>query len=161
MPATKRGEGRAIKFLQNNLAYQGDDCLIWPYCRNPGTGYGMLGHLGKMLYAHRFMCELAHGPAPSPKHYATHSCGMGHEGCVNPRHLKWDTPTGNAMDRLAHGNNNKPGRKRNKLTKTQVDEIRAWKGHISQYLLAPIYGVSRETISSIHTGRGHAKIGVR
>ncbi len=57
----RRGEGAAAKFLHDNVLYAGDACLIWPFSRMP-TGYGSLGYLGKLHYAHRLMCELVHGP---------------------------------------------------------------------------------------------------
>ena len=149
----RRGEGKAAKFLHDHVFYAGDACLIWPFSTMP-TGYGSLGYLGRVHYAHRFMCELVHGPAPTPKHYASHHCGNGHKGCVHPRHLAWKTPYDNAIDRLKHGNNQKAGRVRDKLTTEQASEIHALKGVMTQYELAALYKVSRETISSIHTGRG-------
>ena len=151
-PAYNRGKGKAVAWLRDHAAYDGDECLIWPFSRIP-EGYGMFGYLGELLYAHRFMCEIVHGPAPSKKHQAAHSCGNGHEGCVNQNHLSWKDKFGNAQDRVKHGNQSKAGRVRNILTLTDVSEILAFKGKVSQYLLAPIYGVSRETISAIHTGR--------
>lgn len=87
---SKRGEGKTIKWLRAHTDYSHDWCLIWPFVSKL-HGYGQFGYLGKNYYAHRFMCELAHGPAPSPLHEAAHSCGRGHEGCVNPQHLSWKT----------------------------------------------------------------------
>lgn len=49
------------------------------------------------------MCQKAHGDPPSPKHDAAHSCGRGHEGCVNPNHLSWKTKKQNQADRITHG----------------------------------------------------------
>jgi hypothetical protein len=49
------------------------------------------------------MCLLAHGEPPSAEHQAAHSCGKGHLGCVNPKHLRWATPSENINDQLAHG----------------------------------------------------------
>lgn len=150
--SAKRGQGEAAAWLKANIGYDRYGCLLWPFSKMP-TGYGCLGHLGKSHYAHRFMCELVNGPAPTPKHYASHSCGNGHLGCVHPRHLSWKTPYENAIDRLTHGNNKKKGDPRWKLNKEQASEIRALKGQVTQYELAALYGVSRETISHIHCGR--------
>lgn len=151
MPYNK-GRGKCIKWVREAATYTGDDCLIYPYSRNSETGYGTLGYLGKIYYAHRFVCELIHGPAPSEKHYATHSCGNGHEGCANPRHLAWDTSAGNADDRIFHGRGNAPGFGGTKLTQAVADQIRALKGKKSQYAIARSFGISRENVARIHRG---------
>lgn len=147
----KKGAGETARWLADHVGHQGDACLIWPFGRNPETGYGQLGYKGKSFYAHRFMCELVHGQ-PQPKQYAVHSCGNGHEGCVNPRHLAWDSSAGNASDRVFHGRGTAPGASKAKLTQDLADQIRALKGHVSQYVIARDYGVSRENIARIHRG---------
>jgi hypothetical protein len=60
-------------------------------------GYGRLGN----KKAHRVACELAHGPAPSPKHEAMHSCDF--PPCCNGRHLSWGTHAQNVADQIARG----------------------------------------------------------
>lgn len=154
-PVTK-GNGKTYRWLVEHSTFAGPECLTWPFSTHP-TGYGTFGHNGGHFYAHRFMCELVHGPAPSPKHYASHNCGNGHLSCIHPGHLAWKTPYENAIDRLRHGNNHKAGRKRDKLTAEQASEIFALKGVMTQYEMAALYKVSRETISSIHTGRGRSR----
>lgn len=101
----RKGQGAAHKWLVAHIGHAGEDCLIWPFHRDPDKGYGFLGHNGITYKAHRRMCELAHGPAPSSQHHAAHSCANGHLGCVHPGHLSWKTPEGNAEDRVNHGNN--------------------------------------------------------
>lgn len=155
--SAKRGEGQCHKWLVAHVDHDGDACLIWPFFRMP-TGYGSFGYLGNAHYAHRFMCELVKGPPPTSKHYASHECGKGHEGCVHPKHIDWKTPYDNAIDRLKHGNNRKAGGPRDILNAEKASEIRALKGVMTQYELAAVYKVSRETISSIHTGRGWAAV---
>lgn len=154
LPDTK-GKGRAIKWLRAHIGYTGDDCLKWPF--STVDGYGNFGHLGQHCYAHRTMCELVNGPAPSPSHEAAHSCGNGNEGCVNPRHLSWKTKTGNQLDRVAHGN----FKKRTKLNETQAAEIRALKGKMPQREIARLYGISRPNVSLIHTGNSWGEGRVR
>lgn len=87
------------------LPYDGDDCLTWPYATDKdGYGLGELG--GKIRRAHRYICMLAHGAPPTQRHQAAHSCGKGHLGCVNPRHLRWATNSENQLDRWAHARAN-------------------------------------------------------
>src|SRR4051812_3923943 len=62
-PPTK-GQGEAVNWLRDRMDYSDAKCLTWPFFRMP-TGYGSFGYLGKQHYAHRFMCELAHGEAPT------------------------------------------------------------------------------------------------
>src|SRR4051812_5100930 len=96
-----KGKGEAVAWLREHALYCGDDCLIWPFSR--ARGYGNFGYLGKNIYAHRFMCELIHGPAPTPDHHAAHSCGNGHKACVNPMHITWKTSSENMRDKELHG----------------------------------------------------------
>lgn len=149
--SSKRGQGECHKWLCDNAGYAGDECLIWPYFKNTETGYGHLGFEGKQRYAHRLMCEMAHGPAPDDKPYCAHSCGNGHLGCVNPRHLSWKSVADNLLDRRDHGTvrantNGHAG----KLSVEQIAQIRALKGKKSQYALARMFGVKRAAIQYWH-----------
>lgn len=152
-----RGKGKPAAWLFAHANHVGTNCLKWPFPYSKLVGYPQFGYLGKVLYAHRFMCELKNGPPPSPKSEAAHTCGNAHMQCVNPNHLVWKTRKGNAEDRLAHGNYlDHVGKRHFRLTPAQVDEIRALKGIESQYTLAERFGVSRCSISSIHCGRMYA-----
>lgn len=144
----QRGRGAAIKFLRAHVSHQGVMCLEWPMSRLP-NGYGTLGFERKIHYAHRLMCQLAHGPAPSKDHEAAHSCG--NRGCVNPHHLSWKTRAGNQYDRRLHGTM-RSGRK---LSKRQWDEIRGLKGKLTQREIAARYGVTFQNISAIHRSPGY------
>lgn len=151
-----KGKGEAISWLLANVGYQGDDCLTWPFARNRQKGYGMLGYLGKSRYAHRTMCELAHGPAPSSKHQATHSCGQGHEGCVHPRHLAWKTNSANQLERRGHGRNDetKCGN-RTYLTPHQVLQIRQLRGIKTQREIASMLGIK---VGSVEYWQRHNRL---
>jgi hypothetical protein len=142
-----KGKGAAVMWLFSHSMYTGDDCLIFPFFRNPETGYGSFGYCGEMLYAHRFMCELVNGPPSEEKPHASHNCGNGHLGCVNPNHLKWKTVSGNLLDRREHGTarRNEKGRFGG-LTEDEVGMIRALKGIARQWELAIIFGVKRPAI---------------
>lgn len=150
-----KGNGSGYLFLKEHINHRGLNCLQWPQCLNPQTGYALFSLNGKMTYAHRWMCEQKHGTAPTPKHEAAHTCGNGHMGCVNPNHLIWKTKRENAQDRVRHGNyGSNKGQSRFKLTADNAAQIRLLKGKETQINLARQFGVSRQTISSIHTGVG-------
>jgi hypothetical protein len=136
--------------------HHGDECLIWPFGTD-GHGYGVLYIDGKRAGAHRYVCELAHGAPPTPKHEAAHSCGHGKDGCVNRNHLLWKTRIENQADRLEHGTHNRGTRQGGaKLTEDDVREIIALKGIEMQRNLAERFGVRRTTIASIQQGRNWA-----
>ena len=149
----KKGQGAAIKWIRDHVGYAGDDCLTWPFHRNRQNGYGSFGHLGEHYYAHRYMCELVKGPPP-PAHECAHSCGKGHEGCVNPRHLSWKTKSGNLRDCGEHGTSarNLWGRF-GRLTKEQVAAIKALKGKETQDKIAARFGISASSVRDIYLGR--------
>lgn len=149
---SRRGDGEGIKFLRSHLNDADGPCLIWPLFRDPDSGYGHMGFEGHSHYAHRFMCVLANGPPPTPKHQATHSCGNGHLGCVHPKHLRWKTNQENQMDRETHGTWKKPG-PLYKLTPEIVTEIRAIGDKESKTSLAKRFGTSRDSIAKILDGR--------
>jgi hypothetical protein len=156
MSATK-GNGKTYQWLLDHKDHDGDYCLIWPFNRNP-NGYGQLGYLGKTGYAHRMMCELVHGPAPSPNHEAAHSCGNGHMGCAHPKHLSWKTRTENRLDCRMHGTQVRSTHgKRGRLTDDQVMQIKALKGKKTQAEIAFTFGVSEPTVRDIFLGRSHAR----
>ncbi len=151
----KKGNGAAIGFLRLLIGYKGRKCVAWPFKRLP-NGYGQLGYLGQQLYAHRLMCELENGPPPSEGHIAAHSCGKGHEGCINPSHLGWKTYSENELDKRVHGTKVKQtwGWK-GKLSPEQVDEIRSLKGMMTQAAIASRFNISEPTIRDIFLGRSH------
>lgn len=151
-PGGRKGKGKGVRFLRALLGHTGTECVQWPYTRDL-QGRGVLGYLGSMWQAHRLMCILAHGEPPSPVHHAAHSCGNGHEACVNPNHLVWKTPEQNAQDMVVHGTARKPGGAKRKLTAPQVERIKAMKGTATQREIAVQFGVAWETIADIHRGR--------
>lgn len=155
---TAKGESKSYDWLLAHVGYQGDDCLKWPFGGEPKSGRGALRFAGAKGWAHRLMCELAHGKPPTPKHTAAHECGKGHEGCVNPRHLKWKTQAENLEDCRVHGTMVRHrGGNRRRLTPDQVQEIKAARGVQTQLQLATAYGVSEGTISDIWHGRSHTR----
>jgi hypothetical protein len=150
--ARSKGRGRGIEFLRLLVGHTGTACVTWPFSTD-GRGYGILGYNGDHYKAHRLMCELTHGPAPTPTHQAAHSCGHGHLRCVNPRHLSWKTPVENMADAIEHGTVRlDSGRKHRKLTVEQVREIIALRGKESQQSLGERFGISWRQIGKIQRG---------
>lgn len=148
--------GKPATFLKKAIAYRGDDCLIWPYGQN-GGGYGRIRIDGRMQLTHRLVCEAVYGNPP-PKHEAAHSCGKGHEGCVNPAHLRWATRAENQADKLIHGTHQYGERNCNaKLTETDVHKIRQMLGTgQTQRSIAVDFGVHGNAIGEIASGRNWA-----
>ena len=141
--------GDRTAFLNKAISYAGGDCLFWPYARNP-AGYGRICVGPKVRTASRVICEMAHGQPPSGKHHAAHSCGNGHLGCVNPKHLRWASPKENCADKITHGTLPvgcaHPGAK---LSEGDVLLIRSLSATHSQRALAARFGVSRRNIRAI------------
>jgi hypothetical protein len=145
----KAANGAPLAFVQEALNSEGDECILWPFARK-SEGQGCLWVDGRIRVASQYVCEVAHGPAPSDVHQAAHSCGKGHLGCVNKQHLSWKTPKENAADRIIHGTDIR-GEKSPlaKLTEKQVLEIRQRTGEDTIRQLAFEYGVNQATIWEI------------
>jgi hypothetical protein len=141
--------GALLKWVRQHLNYEGEDCLIWPFGKTSG-GYGQLNQ----RIASNFMCEMANGEAPSTKHVAAHSCGNGHLGCMNPKHLRWATRSENEADKIIHGAVRRGCNYRfSKLTEDQARQVLAMGDTVSQKEMALMFNVARTTISSLITRR--------
>lgn len=154
--SASKGKGKCHRWLVDRAGLDDGACLIWPFYTNP-NGYGQLGHLGVQLWAHRVMCDLANGPAPTPKHEASHSCGNGHRGCVHPKHLAWKTKVQNRGDCVAHGTNTRSNAgNRGRLSPSDIADILASKGKERQVDLAARFGISWQSVSMIQRGKMYA-----
>ena len=137
----RRGKGRGAQWIFDHVGYRGDDCLKWPFSIDKRVGRGTLGYMGRIMWAHRFMCELAHGLPPTGKPQASHNCGNGHLGCVNPRHLEWKSNQENCVDKSLHGRaQGRAGKK--ELKPAEIAEIKSLKGTMTQMAIADRFGVS-------------------
>lgn len=141
---------RNLDWLKAHATYDGDACLLWPFGHDQ-DGYGV-AYAGRrpdgkkrITRASRIMCEIVHGEPPTSKHVAAHTCGKGHTGCVNPKHLVWKTARENERDKFVHGTY-RPGSKASRLTKEQIAHIRASKGIVGARRLGKLYGISRNGI---------------
>lgn len=99
------------------------------------------------------MCAEVHGDPP-PLMVCAHSCGKGHEGCINPNHLEWKTQQANMDDKKLHGTN-QAGERHNlaKLTNEQVAEIRELRGKMTQKQVAAKFSISQSNVGMIQRGQ--------
>ena len=157
----KHGDPTVIKVISSpakdwliaHVSYKDDNCLQWPFCIG-NDGYGRVHYFGNgaLTTASRLMCVLAHGEPPSKKHESAHSCGKGSQGCVNPLHLYWATPTTNQRERLAHGTHNRGERQGlSKLTDENVRTIRLLVKSQSQTSVAAMFDIDQSHVSNIVT----------
>lgn len=142
-------DGEPLRWIENvALKYHKDDCLPWPFSK-ASNGYGLVW-VGWMTSASRAVCERAHGAPPSPDYDAAHSCGKGHLGCVNPKHLSWKTASENQRDMLIHGTHGRGERNSQaKLTEKQVLRIRELAKSLQQFQIAEMFGVSADAVRKI------------
>lgn len=149
---TRSGAGRGAAFLHALVGHEGNECVPWPLSIDT-RGYGHFGFKGKLLIASRFMCELTHGPAPSTKHQAAHSCH--NRKCVNPNHIAWETPSGNQLGRRGNGTAKTApfGQGGRVLTPQQIAEARALDGTMTRTSIAEKFGCSRRTIERACTDK--------
>lgn len=141
------------QWLQRHANYQGDDCLVWPFSHAP-HGRGIVAFEGCNRSAPGAMARLAHGEPPGPDHQAAHTCGNGHKGCINPRHLRWATQAENEQDKRAHGTLRK-GADINtcKLSEDDVREIRHRLGAGEKGVdIAAAFGIRPSQVSNIKLG---------
>jgi hypothetical protein len=144
--------GDAKRWLHNALMHESDECLLFPFGRF-ADGYGAVWSSGKMVKAHRFICEAAHGMPPSPEHHAAHSCGI--RTCVNKRHLRWATRAENEADKVVHGRSNRGERQGHSvLTLSQVMQIK--QATEPQRQIARRFGISPQQVCNIKKGRAWA-----
>ncbi|MER9355525.1 HNH endonuclease [Mesorhizobium sp. M0514] len=149
--------GALLAWLKAHVGWKGDGCLTFPFGCN-SAGYGQIRVGGRKGYAHRWMCEAIHGPAPTPEHEAAHSCGKGHEACVHPDHLRWATGQENMADRVQHGTANRGERQGlSKLTEAQAREvIRLHRQGVAIGLIAAQFGICKSNVSIIANGKSWA-----
>lgn len=149
----RTSRGATTSFLHEVvIPFLGSDCLIWPFSRDK-DGYGKMWDGNTVRLVHSIVCETVYGPKPTEKHEVAHSCGCGHEGCVNPRHLRWATPSENNLDKIKHGTMMRgKGHTATTLSEEDVLQIMALRGLHTQVELGEMFGVNHRTISQIHLG---------
>ena len=102
----------------------------------------------RRLRVNRLICELFHGPPPSPKHQARHLNGIKKDN--RPSNLSWGTQKENEDDKIRL-NKQALGIKNgaHKLTEDQVRQIRLLCHRKSSRFLAAMFDVSHPNILKI------------
>ena len=132
-----------------HVGHVGRECLMLEGKRGATIRSVHVG--GRCRTAARYMCEMAHGPAPSEYHEAAHSCRGGVAGCLNPVHLRWATPRENMLDKHRDGTMSSA-----KLTEANAREIKRSTAHPAE--LAARFGVSRAAVYMVRQGKTWAHI---
>ena len=131
----------------------GNECLIWPFDR-ASNGYARVIKGGRKISASREVCRIVSGDPHRVKDQAAHSCGNGHLGCVNPRHIRWATVAENHADKQLHGTVAKGERNGNaKHDERTVRKIKSMIGSMSQNEIARACGVSRSLVRDVKLGK--------
>lgn len=157
---TRKGAPSAFieKVLSGDIELPAAMCLTWPYSRSD-SGYGGLKVGRTYQYAHRVICEAVNGPPPSHQHEAAHSCGKGHLGCIDPRHLAWKTHAENHADCDTHGTRYRGDAHTNsKLKAADIPIIRQMATIETQTSIARSFGVSVSTINDVMKGKTWAHV---
>lgn len=146
--------GQPSAFLEDVVrGFDGADCLIWPFDRN-AKGYGRHHTGGKRVAAHRIACEMRNGPPPTAKHSAAHSCGKGHLGCVNPKHIRWATPKENHADKQIHGTIARGEKNGNAvMSEATAKKVKSMIGTMVQREIAERLGITRSSVRDIKIGK--------
>jgi hypothetical protein len=148
----RAARGEAQLFLRKALDYAGDECLIWPFSKLKAGA--QINWKGQPRLAARVLCELVHGPPPTPKHESAHSCGKGHLGCIAPRHVRWATHAENVKDMFIHDTTVRGTKNgQSKLRPDEVLAIRKMRGRLSQRKIREKFGVNQSTIWRIQNGQ--------
>jgi len=156
---TKLQMPKLEKFYQEVvIGFKGNECLIWPFGRSK-NGRAAASKNDKSYSVCRRICEETHGPAPSPIHQAAHTCGKGHEGCVNPNHLEWKTPKENCEDRKRHGTEYHGDRHhKTKVTDDEVREIRSINSDMTYKEIGKLYGIRKDQVKAIRNRKSRKYI---
>lgn len=132
-------------WLADHVDHQGDDCLAWPF--GIIDGYATFSEAKTTRYAHRIMCEMVNGPAPSRQHLAARSCGRNGIACVNPNHLSWKTRSEVRREEAAAQRAGPRKKRRWKLTREQTIKVRELKGKKSQRAIGAMFGIRQQTVA--------------
>lgn len=117
-----------------------------------GVGYGVFKVQGRMVAAHRFAYQLAHGETT---HSILHRCD--NKKCCRESHLFPGTHLANMQDKVAKGRQYRPVGSLNsmaKLTKEKIEKIKAMreKGKL-QREIGEKFGICQASVSMVLSGK--------
>jgi hypothetical protein len=143
----KRRHGELLTWLREHFdADDTDECYSVPWRK----GITTVRWQGKNVLVYALVCEWQHGPRPVGLEVC-HSCGHGHLGCINRRHVRWDTHLNNVREKVAHGTEPRGEcRLGAKLTADQVRAIRI--DPRPHRVIAAEFGVMHGVIGGIKRG---------
>lgn len=128
-----------------------DEC--WDWQAGGHAGYGTFMHDRKQEYVHRIAWMIVNDQRVPDGLVVRHKCD--NRRCCNPTHLELGTQVDNMRDMVERGRSARGS----KATSAVLDEddvveiLRLLSGKRMQKEIAAMFGVSRETINAIATGR--------
>ncbi len=148
---TFRRDGRRIKpgMVSICLRSKKDSGKAYPcVALNDGTGQ-------RTSSVHRLVLLAFVGPCPRKDMQGCHNNGKREDNrLIN---LRWDTPSGNQLDRNVHGTRNAPVGEHHpnaKLTARDVSDIFSLReSGLSQYKIASVMGICQPHVSDILNGK--------
>lgn len=133
------------------------ECWTWLGTVN-GHKYGVFVLAGRTrAMAHRFAWLVSRGPIPAGK-VVCHSCD--NPRCVNPNHLRVDSQAGNIHESVRKARKNCWGHQKLDAGRVLAIRDRYAAGGVTQRTLGREFGVARNTVSQIITGKtwGHLSV---
>ena len=146
-----------MEFLMKTIENPGDGCVEWPYGKTRG-GYGSVYFEGRKCRAHRVSLVLYRGEPPPLGMEVAHAVDCHNPACINPRHLRFATPSENHSDKRLNGTLRK-GAAVNFAKLTEVDVVAIRADPRSHAVIAKDFGVSQPQVSRIKSGQTWAHVG--
>ena len=158
---TNQFSGKTLedRFWEKVNIISDDECWEWQGSRHHRWNYGHFKLNGKTKSAHIVSFELVNGKIPDGL-FVLHKCD--NPPCVNPKHLFLGTNDDNMKDMASKGrsaDNHGSKNPNSKLTEQDVIEIKNLKGQVSGAKLGRKFGVVKEAIYDIWTGKRWGHIG--